>query len=366
MAPAFRARLAPILLALVALTAPAVAQPSFDPRPYQRQVAGERTQILVLATPHLSGTPEDWDPAVLAPLLDRLAAFRPDAIAIEALPGRQVAQLWQYRAVYPEMATSYGGRIMIMAGSAAAGTGMDMPQAEAEIRRLLADWPDSPTPAQRRRLAALFAASGDPHSALVQWWRLDPTERRAEDGINAPLMAQLNEYDRRRNENHLIGSRLAARLRLERVHPTDAQDDDVMTPEQMEAFGRLVFQPLGEELRADPRFRPLMEASQRLRSPEEALATFRMLNAPATGQTNADLEWLRMIDRPVEGDLGRVRVGGWEVRNLRMAANIREVASRFPGGRVLVIVGSGHKPWLDAYLGMMSDVAIADSEALLR
>lgn len=361
-----RAPLAPILLALIALAAPALAQTSFDPRAYQRQVAGERTQILVIGTPHLSGTPEGWDPAVLEPLLDRLAAFRPDAITIEALPGRQVSQLWQYRAVFPEMATSYGGRIMIMAATASAGTGFDMPQAEAEIRRLLAEWPDAPAPAHRRRLAALFAAAGDPHSALVQWWRLDPAERRAEDGINAPLMAQLNEYDRRRNENHLIAARLAVRLGLDRVHPVDAQDDDVMTPEQMEEFGRTVFEPMGAELRADPRFRPLMESSQRLRTAEETLATYRMLNAPETGLINADLEWLRMLERPIPGDLGRMRVGGWEVRNLRMAANVREVASRVPGGRVLVIVGSGHKAWLDAYLGMMSDVAIADAQAALR
>ena len=355
-----------MLLGLLALSAPAIAQSGFDPREYQRQVAGERTQILVLGTPHLSGTPDDWDPAVLAPLLDRLAAFRPDAITIEALPGRQVAQLWQYRAIHPDMATTYGGRTMIMAASAAAGTGMDMPQAEAELRRLLADWPDVPTPAQRRRLAALFAAAGDPNSAVVQWWHLDPAERRAEDGINPPLMAQLNEYDRRRNENHLIASRLAVRLGLERVHPTDAQDDDVMTPEQMEDFGRLVFEPMGRELRADPRFRPLMESAQRLRTPEETLATYRMLNDPATGRMNADLEWLRMLERPVEGDVGRRRVGGWEVRNLRMAANVREVASRHPAGRILVIVGSGHKAWLDAYLGMMSDVEIVDAQAALR
>jgi pheromone shutdown protein TraB len=49
-----------------------------------------------------------------------------------------------------------------------------------------------------------------------------------------------------------------------------------------------------------------------------------------------------------------------------MAANIREVSDNKPGGRVLVIVGAAHKPWLDAYLSMMSDVAIADAQQVLR
>jgi hypothetical protein len=51
---------------------------------------------------------------------------------------------------------------------------------------------------------------------------------------------------------------------------------------------------------------------------------------------------------------------------MRTAANIREASSRAPGGRVLVVVGAAHKPWLEAYLGMMSDVRIVDAEAVLR
>jgi hypothetical protein len=32
----------------------------------------------------------------------------------------------------------------------------------------------------------------------------------------------------------------------------------------------------------------------------------------------------------------------------------------------LNIVGSSHKPYFDAYLGMMHDVALVDAEAVLR
>jgi len=49
-----------------------------------------------------------------------------------------------------------------------------------------------------------------------------------------------------------------------------------------------------------------------------------------------------------------------------MVANIREVAANYPGGRILVIVGSAHKPWFDAYLRMMSDVEVVDAERVLR
>jgi hypothetical protein len=244
---------------------------------------------------------------------------------------------------------------------------MDMAQADAEIRRTLADWPASPSPAQRRRLTALFAAAGDPASALVQWWRLDPSQRIADDNVPRLLVEQLATYDTaaRRNENYLIASRLAARLGQERVYPMDDQTDDVV-PDFEANMTAFMEEPWMAALMEDPGFTPLREAGQHLTTPSETLATYQMLNGWRTGRTDANGQWLNMINRGSPGDVGRARVAAWETRNLRMAANIREVAARHPGGRILVITGSAHKPWLDAYLSMMSDVAVVDATRILR
>lgn len=336
----------------------------FDPRAFQQAHVGEPTQIMVLGTPHLSGTPDGWDPSVLEPLLDRLAGFEPDAIAIEALTGVGIHSMWAYRESYPDVARTYGGRAMILAGISRTTLAMDMPQADAEVRRTLAAWPDAPTPAQRRRLAALFVAAGDPNSALVQWWRLAQADRIADASISSLLARELDTYAARRNENHLIAVRLAVRLGLERVNPTDDQSDeqDPAINKPMEAF---MAEPWLAELLADPRFKELAEASSHLGTPAEALATYRLLNSPASGQLDADGQWLNMLNRPSPDQVGRRRVALWEVRNLRMIANIREVAARHPGGRVLVIVGSSHKPWFDAYLRMMTDVQVVDTAEVL-
>ena len=352
----------------LAAIAPATAQNRpFDPREYQDRHIGQPTQILVIATPHLSGAPDTFDPAVLEPLLERLAAFNPDAIAIEALPGRTIDQLWEWRASYPQAAQSYGGRQMALAGITRGLLGLDMPAADAELRRTLAEWPANPTPAQRRRLTALFVAAGDPSSALVQWWRLEPSERIADESIPRLLAEQLATYDTaaRRNENHLIASRLAVRLGHERVYPTDDQSDD--TPPNFEAnITAFMEEPWLAALMEDPSFTPLREAGLHLTTPEQALATYRMINGWRAGRTDANGQWLNMINRPSPGNVGRARVAGWETRNLRQVANIREVSARHPGGRILVIVGSAHKPWFDAYLSMMSDVQVVDAARVLR
>ncbi|OYQ34036.1 hypothetical protein CHU93_02485 [Sandarakinorhabdus cyanobacteriorum] len=319
---------------------------------------------MVLGTPHLSGTPDGWDPAVLEPLLQRLARFRPDAIAIEALTGPGIHSLFAYREVHPDVARTYGGRALVLAGLTRSTLAMDMPQAEAEVRRTLAAWPAEPSPAQRRRLAAMLVAAGDPNSALVQWWRLDPAERKADAHVSALLARELEGFAGRRNENHLIAARLAQRLGLERVHPTDDQsdDDDPALDKPMEAF---MAEPWLKTLLADPAFKALVEAAAHLRTPEEVMSTYRLVNSAAAGRLDADGQWLNMINRPSPQQVGRHRVALWEVRNLRMVANIREVAARHAGGRVLVIVGSAHKPWFEAYLRQMSDVAVEDMAALL-
>lgn len=344
---------------------PAYAQRPLDPREYQRRHVGEPTQILVLGSPHLSGAPDGWDPAVLEPLIDRLEAFRPDAILIEALSGESIDALWRYREIYPEVATTYGGRVLTMAAQTRNALQMDFPDAEAEMRRTLAEWPASPSPAQRRRLAALFVAAGDPNSAVVQWWRLDPAERKAEDGISTQLMTMLNEYDTRKNENHLVGARLAVRLGLERLYAIDDHQDDDTHPgfeQDAEAF----FPSWGPELMANEAFRPLREAAQNLNTPEQVMATYRMLNSTRIGRLDSDGQWLSLINRESPNNVGRSRLAYWETRNMRQAAHIREVTARYPGKRILVITGSAHKAWFDVYLSMMSDVQIVDMQRVLR
>ena len=63
---------------------------------------------------------------------------------------------------------------------------------------------------------------------------------------------------------------------------------------------------------------------------------------------------------------GRRYLGYWETRNLRMVANIRDVLGRYPGTRMLTVVGASHKGYYEAYLNQMHDVRLVSSDAVLR
>jgi len=327
-----------------------------------RAIAGRPSEVMVLGSAHLSELPKDKvSPEMLAPLLDRLATWKPDGIAIENLSGEQCDILRRYPSRYGETAGQYC-RDPSEAGKA---TGLDVPAANAEAAKMLADWPPVPTPAQRRRLAAVFLAAGEQTSALVQWLRLPVAERHAEGALNDALVATLEKRRESRNESDMIAAVLAARLGHERVYPVDDHTSDAVT-----AFADQTFEAAMKRIWSGPALDRRMAGIKKLQAglgtPGGMLALYRGINAADQPKIVFDSDFGRAIaDRSPEL-YGRQYSGWWETRNLRMVANIREVLARKPGVRLLAIVGASHKPYYEAYLAPMHDVRIADVRPFLK
>ncbi len=349
-----------LLLAFFFFTGACAQQPDFDPSKLKGPARGPTNEVLVLGSSHLSQLPKHFDPAGLQPVLERLAAWQPQAIAIEALSGAQCDYLRRYPQRYQESIPSYCWD----PAPAWAATGLDVPAATAEAERLLAAWPATPTAAQRRRLTAVFLAGGEQASAMVQWLRLPASERRAGDGLDAVLVERLNKLEGRRDESLMIGSALAARLGHERVYPMDDHTADSTSKDQ-EAAGAAISKawdnPATKQRRAAN-----AEAEKALGTADGVLALYRADNARGATKLAFDSDFGAAMEEPSPQRFGRNYLGYWETRNLRMAANIREVLGERPGMRMLVIVGASHKGYLEAYLHQMHDVRIVDALALLR
>lgn len=349
------------IAAAILFVSPAFAQSGvFDPRKLKGDIAGQPTELMVLATPHLSGLPRTFDPRHLDPLLDRLAKWRPRIITIESLSGPECEYLRRYKARYGSTADDYCRD----PAPAERATGLNVVAATAEVDRLLASWPDRPVPAQRRRLAASFLAANDQSSALVQWLRLPVLERRAGDGIDATLAAKLDTLRTKPNENFLIAAALAARLGLERVYPTDDHTADTSIsndPGYAKALQRAWDNPVVKRRLADN-----AELERGLGSVEGVLRIYRYHNQPSQAQIVFDSDFGAALRDQSPQLYGRHYAAWWETRNLRMVANIRATAATRPGDRVLSIVGASHKGYFEAYLSMMHDIRIADAQTLLR
>jgi hypothetical protein len=313
------------------------------------------TQVVVLGTPHLSGI-EHLRPEWLSPLLDRLAEWKPQIIAIEGLSGPECYLLRAYEKSWPETADSYCKGMERLVALGGRSTGLTMPAAEAEAEIAVRALGANSAPAERRRMAALFAASGNLGSAAVQWLRLPAGERRAGEKVDAELAAALDQLSVRRNENYWIAAVLAARLGLERVYPTDDHLSDRVQHEAPPGLGDAM-----QQIWSGPR-PPLVQEAQALEKalngPAAVLQYYRLMNRPDVGEAFVRADMGKAYATPSDGRHGRRYVAWWEARNLRMVANIRQALGSQPGARGLVIVGSTHKPYFDAYLQLMHEVRV--------
>ena len=343
---------------IAALAGAAAGGQGFDPRAH-RVFAGPPSEVLVLGTPHLSGLPKAFKPEDLSSLLDRLAAWQPDAITIEASSGPDCEELRRYAPLHPEAAETY----CFDPAPAQRVLGLDMLAATIAVARMFAAWPARPTPAQRRRLAALLLAAGEPASALVQWLRLPAAERHAGDGLDVTLAESLDARRTKRNEDYLIAAVLAARLGLDRVYPTDDHTADDESGSD-EAYGKAVSAAWDNPATA-ARKREGDALAAKLGTSQATLALYRAYN-PAIADAAFVSDFGAALREPSPQRYGRRYVGWWETRNLRMVANIRAVLQKRPGTRLLTIVGASHAGYFKAYLSMMHDVRVADTEAALR
>ena len=332
------------------------AQAQVDLASLDRDMTGPRAQVLVLGTMHLNAMPDGFDPAALDGVLDRLAAFKPGIITIETESGEECDLAARHPA-------KYGADYCASTELAKAATGLDVPAALAEVEQTLKAWPVEATPAQRRRLAALFLAANDVASAYVQWLQLPAPERRAGDSLNQALVDKLAQLARRNNENYQLAARLAARLGLQRVHAIDNHTGDrIDLPD---------IRPLVQAIEAAwaAGGAALKESEQRqealMRAPD-LLPLYRELNTPASLRMYAEANVRAAMRASSKAGYPQMWVAGWEIRNLRMVANIRETFREQPGARVLSIVGVSHKPWFDGLLGQLQGVDVVDVAQVLK
>ncbi|WEF35339.1 DUF5694 domain-containing protein [Pseudoduganella chitinolytica] len=319
-------------------------------------MTGPRAQVLVLGTVHLNTLPPGFDPAALDGLLARLAAFRPDIVTIETESGEECDLAARHPA-------RYGPDYCPSTAAAQAATGLDMPAAIAAADASFKRWPAQPSPAQRRRLAAVLLAANDRASAYVQWLQLPAGERRAGDTLDEPLVRLLDKLATTNNENYQLAARLAARLGLQRVHAVDNHTGDRIDVPDIKPFVQAVeaaWASGGAALKESER----REAA--LARATDLLPLYRLVNDPDQLRIRAQANVVPALraDSPQRYPL--MWVAGWEIRNLRMVANVRETFRERPGARVLAVVGATHKPWFDRWLGQLQGVDVVDAATVLK
>jgi len=366
--PGFIAGTAVLLLALLATPAPA-QHPESTASPLAASVPDSvATKVFVLGTAHLNGVADRFEPSMVDSLIGALDAFGPDAIAVEKISGRQAAAMERWGGRWTPVVQRFAGPYLYHGQQVREQAGWSWSDANQRADSLLAvvqERGKSTSPQTRMALVRSLTAAYRLPSAALQWRYLPPDVRTSHLALPDTTADALDKRLTAANEVYSIGARLAHDRGHQRLYPIDhqAEKDRAVSvyPRLNEAIGdsmRTLFKNSPVARRSDS----LMQAGLERGS---LLPVYRYDNGEEKARADVDLQWRTMLETDLPDDVGRQWLALWETRNLHMVGHVRRVASQHPGGRVLVIVGSSHKPFFDAYLRQMMDVQVVEAETVL-
>ncbi len=324
----------------------------------------DRTAVLVVATPHLRELGQALRPEGTGPLLELLSRFAPTAICVEQLPAESLVAL-QARGDEParDVLEAFARQGLEAAGATARA--LNLSRLDAQLRAQQRLGAGALTGPEHGELALQLLAAQELSSALLHWAHApEPTRlalaRGAPEGA-----AYLTERLAAPNEISQVAVRLAQRLGLDRLHAVDDHiDDELLEALPAESLEDMLKGPLVEQAVKSPLYSDLRERLARANREGDLLPVYRYLNSPDYLRADAQTQWGLFLRTHHPSGVDRARYALWESRNLGIAARISRVSAMPVGGRVLVLFGASHKPFLDEALDRLVHVRRVELDEL--
>ena len=312
---------------------------------------------MILATSHFNGV-EGVTASHFDAVIERLKAFDPQIVAVERIPAHEIA-MFRTTPHYAKTLDTYVGDYLSLITDRQAGSGLDPVEAEAAMAAWTGELSTLDDDARIERLMTALAAY-ELETALVYFRALGGLHR--EDwprAVPANVVEALTELDGSMNERVAVAARLVGELDLPRVWNVDSHLEDAAFRPIVPALMTGLEQAGGQAaLAAAEPYSTLDSIQTEAVEAGSVLPVYDFMNTPEYGNADirAQIDVMNRINF-LAGE-GKARQALWGERNYRIAANIRRAMAAQPGKRVLLIIGAGHKPWLDEILAATLDMRV--------
>jgi hypothetical protein len=325
----------------------------------------EKTKVMVLATPHLAQFKEGFRPSCLDSIITMFRYWQPYTIAVESQPGRIVDMMINEGYNYNLVVQQFEGKTTNLGNMAREKLGISGSDARHMVDSLVVKAEEG-YDIDKSDLILKMLAAYDYYSALLQWaylTKLQQDELMLPEDVKQHFTRALMDI----NEINTIGIRVAMESRVERIYQIDDhQDKDLFINFSDELMDEISVTNAYQEVVNSDLYRSsdakLMDGLRR----NNLMPYYRYLNSPAYLQKDYDTQWMMFYKANLSSGLDKSRVALWENRNMNIASNIRRISAMDPGGRVLVIIGASHKPFLDLYLSQMLDIKVVQFEEVYK
>lgn len=316
--------------------------------------------VSVLGVPHL----RHLQPAATAeqhqPVLQKLRAFAPTLVCVEAMPGERVEAFAADPARYGELLQTFGLDAVRLASEQQVRLRLSAAAARDAARELVA----KPVldDAAALRLIGLQLAAHDPWSATLNWTRLQATARAsAAVALGTLAPGRLDEMAASPNEISALAIPLARALGHRRLCTVDAFVDELTVATLAADLMPLLQQPgVTDAVQAWQ-----AEAARRWQAGDDdgLLRLLRWYNSNAFAEGDAAAQW-NLFDQRGHG-AGSRRLMLWHARNADITSHVFRASAQPDGGRVLLVIGAAHRPFIERALRAQPWTRVIEARELL-
>ncbi len=329
--------------------------------------------ITVVGTRHLTGMEQPPSAEQFAHTLEALSTFEPTQVCVERMSGERIEALVAAPARHGSTFRSdWHGRPL---ASVIVPTGVSLQlmlerrpaDARSEARAFLARWKELET-ADRVRAIGLLLAGFEFHSAVLNWsWLADAERNEAGRTLGSDIFEALNEALESVHEVYSLGVPLARKAGLHELCTADSQEDETLGMLAARQHGG---EPVLSMPQVTARFDELTARSEAAWRPESGAsaltAMLRFFNGDEYAEADRRLQWETLREFDNESGPFHRRLMYWHARTAEISAELFRALARSPEERVLLIIGSAHRPFTEADLRAQPWIEVKPAKLLLE
>ncbi len=325
-----------------------------------------KSSILILGVPPLNVLRKDFSPALLDSLILILKKFNPSLICIDGISPKEIEAFQHLDEYHNKLVNSIASKEIYLAEQVRKKYKLNYSKSIEEIDSLMRkDISDKALSIKERtELIKHLIAVYDIYSAALQWSYFSRQEKLKAE-LEPSLKEELDQLINSNDENSSIGIRLAREIKIQKLYPINDYTDKFYLDKISD---KLYEEMLISEVYLNSRKDILdYQTDKRLKDAlanKNLLPFFRHINSMDYIIKSTDKNWGIYYKMFLDSGLDRTRAALWEMKCLRIAANIREISSFYPGKNVLVIIDVSAKPFLEEYLKSMGDIRITGLEEI--
>lgn len=322
------------------------------------QPVNKKTEIQILGTPHLSQL-KGFNPDMLEELKRILDRKSFNVICVESMPSELLYDIRSRNDnAYSEVLSSFGGSRLNVADSVQILLGIDVVDAEKKFNMLTKR--ENLSDKKRLSLIEYALAMADPISATLNYIQLQDKSILEQSSIPQEYFDDLQNNQKQSNEIYSLAVKLAVKQDLNLIELIDNFQDEALLfklfPDFIQDYTNI--QEVFKDIVNLPVFVKGDELKKQGVKNNNLIEYYRFVNSEEYMNQDFEAQWKIWLNTNFESGSDRARYYLWEMRNLQITSNILRVISANPGKKVLVIIDSSHKSFIEKYLRQISDILI--------